>query len=181
VAGVSVVAQTHEWDSCFAQSFDGNRRSVRLTLTYVAWWIGLFWLWFAYQGTWNRIQWVAAAGMATVGAALATAIAARGAFRYRIPLSSIAAAKRVPLQIVIDFGIITLVLARRLAGRDVRGTFVVRTFEPTGRGRARAGDVAWRTITAMFSPNALPIDVDPEAGVSYFHDLVVNRSSEEPA
>ena len=154
---------------------------MRLVLTYVAWWIGLYWLWFAFQGEWNRIEWVAAACMATVAASLATAIAARGLLRYRIPLSSIAAAKRVPLQIVIDFGIITLVLARRLVGRDVRGRFVVREFKPTGRGPTRAGDVAWRSITAMFSPNALPIDVDPDEGVSLFHDLVVNRASEEPA
>jgi hypothetical protein len=154
---------------------------VRGVITYLLWWVGLFWLWFAYQGTWNRIQWVAAACMATVGATLATAIAARGLLRYRVAFSSIAAAKRVPLQIFIDFGIITLVLARRLAGRNVRGTFVVRRFEPTGRGPTRAGDVAWRTITAMFSPNALPIDVDPDEGVSFFHDLVVNRKSEEPA
>ncbi len=154
---------------------------MRGVVTYVLWWVGLFWLWFAYQGTWNRIQWVAAACMATVGASLATLIASRGLLRYRVPFSAIAAAKRVPLQIVIDFWIITRVLARRLAGRNVSGRFVVRAFEPTGTGAVRRGDVAFRTIAAMLSPNALPIDVDPDERVSLFHDLVVNRDSEEPA
>jgi hypothetical protein len=154
---------------------------VRAIATWLLWWVALFWLWFALQGEWNRIEWVGAACMATVGATLATLIRSRGLLRYRVPRSAIRAAARVPLQIVIDFGIVTVALVRRLAGNDVRGRFVVRRFEPTGRGAARSGDVAWRTVMAAFSPNALPIDVDPEAGISFFHDLVVNRRSEEPA
>jgi hypothetical protein len=145
------------------------------------WWIALFWLWFALVGEWNRIEWVAAACMATVGATLATLIASRGSLRYRVPLAAVTASARVPLQIVIDFGIVTGVLARRLAGKNVRGRFIVRRFDPIGRGATRRGDVAWRTIAAMFSPNALPIDVDADEGISLFHDLVPNRDSEEPA
>lgn len=145
------------------------------------WWIGLFWFWFALQGEWNRIEWVAAACMATVGATLATLLHSRGLLRYRVPWSAVKASARVPLQIVVDFGIVTVVLVRRLAGRDVRGRFVVRRFEPVGSGPTRSGDVAWRTIAAMLSPNAIPIEVDADAGSSFFHDLVVNRRSEEPA
>lgn len=154
---------------------------MRLVRTYVLWWIALFWLWFALQGEWNRIEWVAAACMATVGATLATLVAARGVLRYRVPFSAIAASLSVPLQVVVDFGIITGVLVRRLAGKRVGGRFVVRRFRATGSGATRRGDVAWRTIAAMFSPNALPIDVDPDEGISFFHDLVVHRPSEEPA
>jgi hypothetical protein len=150
-------------------------------VTWVLWWIALFWLWFALQGEWNRIEWVAAAGMATVGATLATLIASRGLFSYRVPWPAIAASARVPLQVVIDFGIVSAVLVRRLAGRDVRGRFVVREFELVGVGATRTGEVAWRTLAAMVSPNALPIDVDPDAGIFFFHDLVVHRRSEEPA
>ena len=86
-----------------------------------------------------------------------------------------------PLQLVIDFWTITVVLARRLTGRDVGGRFVVRPFQPKRRGPTRAGDVAWRMLTATISPNALVIDVDLEERASFFHDLVVNRRSEEPA
>lgn len=154
---------------------------MRTAFTYVLWWIALFWLWFAFQGEWNRIEWVAAACMATVAATLATGLASRGLLRYRVPWSSVVTARRVPLQVVIDFWIITRALVRRLAGANVRGRFVVREFTPTGHGATRAGDVAWRTLTAMLSPNALPIDVDAEQRTSLFHDLVQNRSSEEPA
>src|SRR5437764_11275941 len=107
---------------------------MRALTTWVLWWIVLFWLWFALQGEWNRIEWVAAACMAMVGATLATLIASRGLLRYRVPWSAVAASARVPLQVVIDFGIVTGVLVRRLAGRDVRGRFVVRRFQLTGRG-----------------------------------------------
>ena len=154
---------------------------MRAVRNWLIWWVALFWLWFALQGEWDRIEWVAAACMATVAATLATALTVRGLLRYRVPWPAVAAAKRTPLQIVIDFGIVTVVLVRRLTGRGVRGGYVVREFTPTGRGALREGDVAWRTLTAMLSPNALPIDVDPERRTSLFHDLVPNRNSEEPA
>ena len=119
--------------------------------------------------------------MATVAATLATGLAARGLLRYRVPWSAIVASKNVPQQIVIDFGILLGVLRRRLSGHDVRGRIVTREFRPTGRGPTRAGDVAWRSLPAVFSPNALPIEVDPDEHVSTFHDIVQNRRSEEPA
>jgi hypothetical protein len=154
---------------------------VRTVVTWLLWWIALFWLWFGLQGEWNRIEWVAAAGMATIGATLATLVVSRGLLPYRVPWSAVASSASVPLQVVIDFGIITAVLARRLAGQDVRGRFVVRQFEPRGTGATRRGDVAWRTLASMISPNALPIDVDPDERTALFHDLVVHRPSEEPA
>ena len=154
---------------------------VRGVLTYVAWWIALFWLWLAYQGEWNRIEWVAAACAATLGAALATALAARGLLRFRIPLGALAAAKKVPLQIVIDFGIVTVALVRQLLGRGVRGAFVERSFESAGSGPLAAGDRAARSALATYSPNAYVVDVDPGRHVVLLHDLVEHRPSEEPA
>ena len=150
-------------------------------LTYVAWWIALFWLWLAYQGEWNRIEWAAAAGAATLGAALATALAARGLLRFRIPLRALSAAKRVPFQIVIDFGIVTVALVRRLMGRRVAGRFVVRSFASAGSGALAAGDRGWRAVAATYSPNAYVVDVDPGRHVVLLHDLVEHRASEEPA
>jgi hypothetical protein len=155
---------------------------VRGVITYIVWWVASFWLWFAYQGEWNRIEWVAAAGEATLSAALATAVTALGLLHFRIPLRAIAAAKRVPLQIVIDFGILVYVLARRLSGRGVRGQFVVRPFESAPGGEAiAAGDRAWRAIAGTFSPNAYVIDIDPGEHRVLLHDLVVNLDSEDPA
>jgi hypothetical protein len=141
----------------------------------------MFWLWLAYQGEWNRIEWVAAAGAATLAATLATALATLGLLRFRIPGRAIADAKGVPLQLVVDFGIITLALARRLLGRRVAGHFVTRSFESAGSGARAAGDRAWRSVLATYSPNAYVVDVDPGRHVALLHDLVENRKSEEPA
>ena len=145
------------------------------------WWIVLFWAWLVYQGEWNRIEWVAAAGAATLGASLATAIAYRGLLAVRVPLRAIADAKSVPLQIVIDFAIVTLALVRRLSGGPSRGAFVVRSFSSDESGPRAAGDRAWRAVLATFSPNAYVVDIDPESDVVLIHDLVPHRPSESPA
>ena len=165
----------------YADRVFGNRRCVRGVVTYLAWWIALFWLWLAYQGEWNRIEWVAAAGAATLGAALATALAVLGLLRFRIPLGALAAAKAVPLQIVIDFGIITAALVRRLTRRRVAGQFVVRSFASAGSGAVATGDRAWRAVAATYSPNAYVVDVDPGRHIVLLHDLVEHRASEKPA
>ncbi len=154
---------------------------MRRVVTYILWWVALFWLWLAYQGEWNRIEWVAAAGAATLGAALATAVASLGLLGFRVPVRALADAKSVPLQIVVDFGIITFALARRISGRRVRGKFVARPYESEGSGALAAGDRAARSVLATFSPNAYVVDIDPGRHVVLFHDLVPNRKSEEPA
>lgn len=154
---------------------------MRTIATWVVWWIALFWVWLAYQGEWNRIEWVAAAGAATLGASLASAVAARGLLRFRIPWRAIGDAKNVPLQIVLDFGIVSLALVRRLRGRQVAGTFVVRSYPSAGRGAEAAGDRAWRGTLATLSPNAYVVDIDPGSHVVLIHDLVPHPPSEAPA
>jgi hypothetical protein len=154
---------------------------VRAALTYLAWWIALFWLWLAYQGEWNRIEWVAAACAATLGATLATSLAWLGLLGFRIPLRAIVDAKGVPLQIFVDFGIITVALGRRLRGRRIAGRFVTRSFESAGSGALAAGDRAWRSVLGTYSPNAYVVYIDPGQHAALLHDLVENRRSEEPA
>jgi multisubunit Na+/H+ antiporter MnhE subunit len=147
----------------------------------VLWWIALFWVWLAYQGEWNRIEWVAAAGAATLGASLATAVSVRGLLRFRIPLRAVRDAKNVPLQIVLDFGIVSLALVRRLRGDQVGGIFVVRSFPSAGSGAEAAGDRAWRATLATLSPNAYVVDIDSESQTVLVHDLVPHPPSEAPA
>ena len=145
------------------------------------WWCALWGLWLAYQGEWNRIEWVAAACAATLGAALAAAVIWLGLLRFRPPLRPFVEAAKVPLQIAIDFGIITLALLRRLAGRDAAGAFVVRPRPSAGSGPVAAGDRAAREVLATYSPNAYVVDVDPGDHVVLLHDLIPHRSSEKPA
>ena len=141
----------------------------------------MFWLWLAYQGEWNRIEWVAAACAATLAATLATALAVLGLLNFRLPARILADGKRVPLQIVVDFGIISVALARRLSGRRIAGRFVTRSFESAGSGATAAGDRAARSALATYSPNAYVVDVDAGRHAALLHDLVENRRSEEPA
>lgn len=154
---------------------------MRAVVTYAAWWIALFFLWFAYQTEWNRVEWIAAACAATLGASFAVLLARVGVFGFRIPLRAIRDGANVPVQIVIDFWIVTVALIRRLAGRRVQGTFVTRTFPSRGSGEVAAGDRAARTVLSAISPNAYLIDIDPGQHVVLFHDLVENRDSEKPA
>ena len=54
-------------------------------------------------------------------------------------------------------------------------------FEATGDDAADVGARAWAQWAANFSPNAIPVDIDRDAGTSLVHDLVPNRASEKPA
>jgi hypothetical protein len=156
-------------------------RFVRLVRSYVLWWIGLFWLWLAYQGEWNRIEWVAAACAATVGAALATALVGLRLLRLRVPRRPIVDSGSVPVQILVDFGIVIAALGRRLRGGPSTGVFVVRTLPSAGSGAVAAGDRAWRALLATYSPNAYVVDIDASSHTVLLHDLVEHRSSERPA
>lgn len=165
----------------FAPSATWYTAFVRAVLTYVGWWIALFFVWHAFQGEWNRIEWIAAACAATLGAAFAVVVAHLGVFGFRIPPRAVRDGAKVPVQVVIDFSILTAALVRRISGRRVEGTFVTRTFPSRGSGELAAGDRATRTFLSSISPNAYLIDIDPGQHIVLFHDLVVNRNSEKPA
>lgn len=154
---------------------------MRLVRAYVLWWIALFWLWFALQGEWNRIEWVAAACAATLGVALAAAVLHLELLGFRVPRRAIADAKSVAPQVVVDFAIVTAALARRLRRNESPGAFVVRTLRSPGGGARAAGDRAWRAVLATYSPNAYVVDVDTHVRTVLLHDLVSNRNSESPA
>jgi len=154
---------------------------VRTGLTYAGWWVALFWLWLLYQGEWNKVEWIAAACAATLGAAFVTLIARVGLLRFRVPLRALRDGLNVPLQIAIDFAIVARALVRRLRGRPTRGAFVVRPLPSAGSGAIAAGDRAARGILATYSPNAYVVDLDATNHAVLLHDLEPNRSSEEPA
>lgn len=153
---------------------------MRTIVTWTLWWVALFWLWLVYQGEWNRIEWVAAACSATLAATLATVLAGRRLPRFGVPPHVVVAVARVPLQIVIDFGIVSFALGRRLLGAPVRGTFIVRRSSSGADGTRAAGERAWRAVLATYSPNAYVVDVDPDSHDALVHDLVPHRPSESP-
>jgi hypothetical protein len=154
---------------------------VKHVLAWVAWWIALFWLWFLLVGEWNRQEVVAAAISATIAATLAEFARTRTGFRARVPLRGVGDLPEALGMVVVDFGIVTWALVTSVARRRVvRGRLVAREVEGGAAGVSGVGPRAWAVLVASYSPNALPIDVDPEDGTVLLHDLIPHRPSERP-
>jgi hypothetical protein len=157
----------------------GPSRHVR---TWVLWWIALFWLWMLLVGEWNRIELVAAAIVATVGASFAVLVIAVTGVQARVPFDVLRAAWGVPLMIFVDFGILTYALVRSLVTRRiVRGSFRANSFPARGDDPDAVGRRALVTILAGYSPNAYVVDVSRTHNTALVHDLIPNRQSERPA
>jgi hypothetical protein len=138
---------------------------------WLGWWIALFWLWLLISGDWNRIEIVAAACAAALGASIAEVGRSRAAVEPRVPLRWLAPLWKVPYQIVVDFGLITVALVRRR-----EGVFRSHPFPAAAEGQGARALAVW---AANFSPNAYVIEAGDERVL--FHDLIPNRGSEEPA
>lgn len=153
---------------------------MRHVLAWVAWWVPLFWLWFLLVGEWNRQEIVAAAISATIAATLAELARRQTGFRARVPLRGIADLPPALGMVVVDFGIIGWALVTSIARRRVvRGRLVSREIERKDDA-AGVGPRAWAVLLACYSPNAYPIDLDPETRTVLLHDLVPHRPSERP-
>lgn len=129
------------------------------------------------------VDWVAAAIIAAVVAALSVPLTVGGAFRLRFHSAWARALPSVAVQIFVDFWIVTRSLLRAMVRRQREvGHFVARSEFPAG-GDDDAGRT-WRAfviVAATLSPNSYVVDVDPERRTRLAHDLVPNRASEQPA
>ena len=151
-------------------------------LPWLAWWLALFWLWFALVGEWNDQELAAAAIAATIAASLAELARTRTGFSARIPLRGLADLPQAFGMVFVDFGILTWVLLASVARRRVvRGRLVSRTFDGGAAAATGVGPRAWAVLLACYSPNAYPIDVDPETNTVLLHDVVPYSASERPA
>ena len=161
----------------------GKRRlAMRRGVAWLAWWVGLFWLWMLLVGEWNRIEWIAAACAATVGATVAEAARAAVGSMFRVPLRWVARSWSALPMVFVDFGLLTAALVRSLVTRRVvRGRFVAREFPAGGDDAESRGVRAWVTIAATYSPNAYVVDIEPERGLVLLHELVPFDESASPA
>lgn len=149
-------------------------------LAWAAWWIALFWLWFLLVGEWNQQEIVAASIAAAVAASLAEYARVRTGFHARVPLRGVADLPPAIGMVVVDFGIITWALVTSVVRRRVvRGRLFSREIERTSDA-AGVGPRAWAVLLSCYSPNAYPIDLDPETRTVLLHDLVPHRPSERP-
>jgi hypothetical protein len=155
---------------------------VKHVFAWVAWWIPLFCLWFLLVGEWNRQEQAAAAISATIAASLAEYARVRTGFHARVPLRGLADVPPALGMVIVDFGIVTWALVVSLARRRVvRGRLVSRQLEGGAAAASGVGPRAWTVLLASYSPNAYPIDIDPETRMVLLHDLIPYRRSESPA
>jgi hypothetical protein len=155
---------------------------VKHVVPWLAWWIVLFWLWFLLVGEWNNQELGAAAIAATIAASLAELARTQTGFSARFPLRGLADVPGALGMVVVDFGIVSWALLASVARRRVvRGRLISRTFDGGAAAAPGVGPRAWAVLLACYSPNAYPIDVDPEANTVLLHDLVPHRPSERPA
>jgi hypothetical protein len=116
-------------------------------------------------GEWNAQEWVAAASVATVAAALAETARTRAGASPREGARVLAHAWSVPPLVVVDFALLMWALVLSAARRRVvRGGFV----------DADAPD-AWTQLLATYSPNAYVV-LDTS-----MHRLLPFARSQEPA
>jgi hypothetical protein len=149
---------------------------VKRVAGWLAWFAAAWWLWMLLVGEWNHYEWIAATAAALVAATLFELMRVRVNAVASVPLVWVRRAATVPYQIFVDFGIVTAALFRR---ED--GVFRSHPFEAIGDDAADVGARAWAQWAANFSPNAIPVDIDRDAGTSLVHDVVPNRASEKPA
>jgi hypothetical protein len=160
----------------------GDTRRVKHVAAWIAWWLGLFWLWLLLAGEWNREEWVAAAAAAAIGASVGEFARARTGFTARIPTRLLADVPQVLGMVVVDFGILVWALLASIVRRRIlRGELISRELS-RGSGAARGvGPRAGTALLASYSPNAFVIDIDPQTRQVLLHDVVPHRASEEPA
>lgn len=149
---------------------------------WLGWWLLLFWLWLLLAGEWDATEWVAAAVGAAIGASLGELARTRTGFAAVLPLRRLADLPQALGMVVVDFGIVVWALLASAARREiVRGSFRSHELDTGGEGPRGVGLRAWTEILATYSPNAYPVEIEPERGLALLHDLVPNRASERPA
>lgn len=121
------------------------------------------------------------AGVAALAATAAVAIRAQGLLGYRLePRVVLRVARPVPLQTAHDFGTLSLVLARRLAGRETGGSFRAVPFPAGGSDPESRARRAFVTAAGTVAPNTIVVAIDRERDLMLLHELVPDPSSAGP-
>ena len=140
--------------------------------SWVLWWASLALLWLLYQGEWNSIQLYAAASAGAVSATVAMLVRAYARPRVRFERRWLAHVARVPLDVLVEFVVVTRVLVRALAERRVpTGEFRAVPFPAGGSRPAERGRRALVTMAMGYSPNSYVVDIDEDQGLALVHLL----------
>lgn len=141
---------------------------MRILVAWLAWWFLLFALWLAYVGVFAVTESAVGAGAAAIGATAAEVVRAQGLTRFRVEPRWLLRLLRVPWDVLVQFGIVTLALLRRARPH---GRLKTVSFPP----RETAGSRALAAWADTISPNDYVLDI--EDGDAVKHVLVPGRSS----
>jgi multisubunit Na+/H+ antiporter MnhE subunit len=145
-------------------------------------WLVLMVIWLALTDTKNTQDVLAGIVAAALGATVAGLVTRRGSPK---PVAKSLALLQLgprrllrPLgRLVVDTGILTAALGRRLAGRRVRGSFRAVRFRPDAPRRSAAGR-ALTEVWGSLTPNRYVVGTDDEEQLLLIHELV---PADEPA
>lgn len=146
---------------------------MRTVVAWTLWWLVLFWLWNAMQGTWEAMEIAAGAGAAAIGATFAEAVRRQRLLAFAPEARWLVRAFRLLWRLPYEFAIVTLALFRP---HRVRGQWSVSPL-PTGRtASVRDGNRAAVLATENVAPNTMAIET--EAGdAALKHDLVPGKGA----
>jgi multisubunit Na+/H+ antiporter MnhE subunit len=139
------------------------------------WWAASMLLWLVLTSTVSLGEVITGFIASALVASEMTVLGSRETPASRPPLRWLRYVAPLPRRIVVDTWVLTLALARRVAGTSVRG----RTSEvslPTARsaGERRAvGTLA--TILTSMSPNTIVVDIDERRRVAVLHEVAAKR------
>ena len=150
--------------------------AARRVVAWLVWWVLLMSFWVVVDDSIARDELLAGAGAAALGAFLAELVSYQAATRFRMRAEWLTPALRLPLQVVLDTGIVFGALWRRLA----RGE------EPSSGFRelpARFGDDTDEGVTRRMlsvggrsvAPNTFVLGIDRDRDVMIVHQLVVSE------
>jgi multisubunit Na+/H+ antiporter MnhE subunit len=129
-------------------------------------WAVFLGLWQLYVGQTSKQTTIAGVVAATLAVGAALLLGRLGLYRFGLDLRRLRSAATLPWEIVRDFGVVTLALAR---GRP-EGAF--REVDVPAR---TAGDRALAGLLGSIAPNAYVVDVDRDRHAALVHELDPTR------
>jgi hypothetical protein len=141
-------------------------------------------LWLALTDTRNTQDVVAGLVAATIAATMSGLVARPGppmTITNWVAVLGIGPRRllRPLVRLVVETGLVTAILARRLSGRDVRGSFRVGHYRPEAPRRSATAQ-ALTEIWGSLAPNRYVVGADDEEGIILVHELVPTREPLDP-
>lgn len=149
---------------------------MRRLASFAAWWLVLAGLWLGFVGTAAGSELVAGVLAAAAASLVAQIVLGAGSFAFRPERRRLARLWTIVPATVYDFGVVTWVLVRSLAGRRrPHGRFLSVPY-PAGDRRAEANlRRALAAVAGTISPNGIVVELEPGSQEALVHALDPDR------